>query len=34
MIGPYFDELAREFAGMATVLNVEVDAVELLSRPG
>jgi thioredoxin 1 len=28
MIGPYFDELAREFAGMATFLKVDVDAVE------
>lgn len=28
MIGPYFDELAGKFAGMATFLKVDVDAVE------
>ena len=32
MIGPYFDELAREFAGMATFLKVDVDAVEQVAN--
>jgi thioredoxin 1 len=28
MIGPYFEELAGKFEGMATFLKVDVDAVE------
>jgi len=31
MIGPYFDELATKYAGMATFLKVDVDAVEAVT---